>query len=122
MQLIFPLLEMNIIQGHWATDFKTFDTNFDKDGDKELVLMYKVSKNHDDEVLCYSCVGGCKDAVIGENCIEKSIEGIAINYELVVSIDLNKTMIRSSNIYNAELKMLQVYQIVQLVTSGISVQ
>ena len=122
MQLILILFTINVIQGPWAIGFEKLDTNFDKNSDKELTLILKVSRNRTHKVLDLR-MGDCKTPIpnpisgdfFATSEDRNSFDNDATNDELVVKIDMDKSMIADSPMYNAESKVLQVCQIVQLV-------
>jgi len=109
-------------KGPWAIGFEKLDTNFDKNSDKELTLILKVSRNRTHKVLDLR-MGDCKTPIpkpisgdfFATSEDRNSFDNDATNDELVVKIDIDKSMIADSPMYNAESKVLQVCQIVQLV-------
>jgi surface protein len=87
----------------WDLNYASLTTNFDKGSVSEIILNYNIGKGRNHEVSVFK--KGCKEAITPDNVLTFSssaspnITDSSLD-NLQVSLDLDKTKLSSSNIFN----------------------
>jgi len=85
----------------WDLELTSVSSNFTKDSGDEIALNYKIGKDRDYEVFMLNedCSTSITEGVVSQSSSTSDIEGDTSNSNLLVSVDIVKSSIATSNIW-----------------------